>query len=872
MTASRREMLEDEDEVPEAPVRSPGSGQDYALVIGVNHYPKLRALQGAVADAKAFAAWLVEPDGGRLSPENVRTVLSMPDPLSPIGHEINDALEDLLECAATSGGRRFYFYFGGHGCVGDRAADITLCMANWSELRRRAALSSEAWLDVVVRSGAFDEVAFFLDCCRIWAMRAVGLPPHIDFVRPVERAQATRVFVAYATEFQRPALEVSMDTSAEARGIFTQVLLAGLRGEAARAGGVVTAVSLKDHLEASVAESAKSKRLSQRAEVVNGLEVATRFGFALRPPRLKVVFIEAWTSDVYEVVLLGPDDEVVMRGDPRHGPWELDVPAGDYELHAGKNRWCFHYAREGGITPQVVRLGGMGRRVTLGSFSPRDPSRSIGSLSWPLEAWLPAHPTHRIHHEIAVCTAWLDPLPKITARAADIVDAPSMLFVVLLDAEMPPWSVRLGAGWSIHGENVTVELDRENTWDDTRGWSVFSARLMPGSYCLRWAGKRDIAVRLFPGFTTQIVIDHAAWKPRFESPRMFLVPTDRDVHRPPPFDVASAVESGLGQLASAPGELPPPLAKVMTGASFDDPMLGLLGAHLLAREKTPDPTRIEALADHVASLLGPCPDVHALRLRVALLRGADLPRGTWSEPPLLREGLITFVEASHEVPELIAAGSLLEHACVERLVDSALSSWPTRRESGANEDDWLTAAIADAERERALPGAALDAQTLAKELGVPTLAVRARLAALRSGGLTPAADAPNDERTSPDYFTAARLKEAGKRCWDGDFKGALALAEAILAADPENLTARHYAEISCEKLQRTTFLVPRLVGSSDAAARMGTDDRAACVIDAIDGELPLGDVVDISGLPPLDALRIIQELVVAGVIEMTRVG
>lgn len=866
MTASRREMLEDEDDAPGAFVRAPGSGQDYALVIGVNHYPKLRSLHGAVADARAFAEWLVEPDGGRLSPENVRTVLSTPDPLSPIGHEINDALEDLLERAAASGGRRFYFYFAGHGCVGDRAADITLCMANWSELRRRAALSSEAWLDVVVRSGAFDEVAFFLDCCRIWAVRAVGLPPHIDFARPVERARATRVFVAYATELQRPALEVSTETSDDARGIFTQVLIAGLRGEAARAGGIVTAGSLKEHLETSVAETAKSKRLDQRAEVVNGLEAATRFGFAMRPPRLKITFINAWKSDVYEVALLGPGDDVVMRGDPRHGPWELDVPAGDYELHVGQTRWSFHYAREGGITPKVFHFPKLSRRFAPGSFSPRGPSRSVPRLRWPLEAWLPAHATHRIRYEIAVRAAWIVPIPMITARAADMLDAPSMLFVVLLDAEMPPWSVRLGAGWSIHGEGISLELDRENTWDDERGWSVFSARLMPGTYVLRWAGKRDIVIRLFPGFTTQIVVDHATWKPRFESPRMFLLPFDRSAHHPPPFDIANAVEQGLALLASAPGEPPPPLANVMAGESFDDPMLGLQGAHLLAREKTPDPARIEAIADHVEVLLGPCPDVHALRLRAALLRGTDLPRVPCSEPPLLREGLLTFVEASHHVPELIPPGSLLEHACVERLVDSSLSSWPTRRDSGANEDDWLAAAIADVVGERE---ALLDERTLAKELGVPTLAVRARLAASRSG--VPVST-PEGDRGPVGGVAAARLREAGKRCWAGDYKEALALAEAILATEPENLTARHYAEICCEKLQRTTFLVPRIVGSSESTARLGSDDRAARVLDAIDGELPIEDILEISGLLPFDALRIIQELVIAGVVEIIRVG
>ncbi|HRI72462.1 MAG TPA: caspase family protein, partial [Polyangium sp.] len=130
----RREFLQEKKDVPTDVVYR-DAGEDYALVVGVNDYPQLRSLRGAIGDAQAFSAWLVEAQGGALRAENVHTIISTVDPLGPIGPEINDALEDILQRADRSGGRRFYFYFSGHGCVGDRANDLALCLANWSSLR-----------------------------------------------------------------------------------------------------------------------------------------------------------------------------------------------------------------------------------------------------------------------------------------------------------------------------------------------------------------------------------------------------------------------------------------------------------------------------------------------------------------------------------------------------------------------------------------------------------------------------------------------------------------------------------------------------------------------------------------------------------------
>ncbi len=638
MTAIRREFLEDDN----TRINASGVGlhEDYALVIGVNDYPDLRSLRGAIADAEAFAAWLVNTRGGALRAENIRTITSTGNPLGPIGPEINDALEDIFQRASQSGGRRFYFYFSGHGCVGDRANDLALCLAHWSSLRRRAALSVEAWLDVAVRSGVFDEVVFFLDCCRVWATRAVGLPPYIDFTKPVERVRGTRVFLAYATEFQRAASEV-YGQHGETRGIFTRVLIDGLEGLARASNETITAASLKKYIEKATEQKAREFGLHQRAEVVNGLGEESMFG---SPPR---------NGDVF-----------------------------------GVNQ------ANGSVTPAHDGI-------------PEDPV---------FIAWLAAYRHFTESGQL-----------KVRRARDEDRGAPSRLLLVMLAAanELKGQYARGRCDWSVLRGEGTTRFQLDNVYSDEP--YAFSARLNVGPHVLRNEypyRDREIAVQLFPGWTTVIALADPV-VPRYETMRVFLIPgtseglpdasqLDYEVARYQYLLHSKAFDSTIAEYA------------VQLLDPISNPMHGLIAAHFLARQLQPDAARIASIADQVESMIGPCVDVSALRLRAALLGAGEFRNLPSVAPPMLREGLMAFLEASYKLPGLIAPKSRLEYACIERLVDAPISSWLVQREY-SEIDDWVALQIEDMIASHGGDAATLDAATIARTLGIPKNAATTRI-------------------------------------------------------------------------------------------------------------------------------------------------
>ncbi len=637
-----REFAVQHDETSHKGVRQGEATADHALVIGVNDYAHVRPLRGAIADARAFADWLLDAQGGALPPANLRTILSTPSPVGPLVDEINSALEEILGRAEQTGGRRFYFYFSGHGCVGDKATDLALCLANWSQIRRRAALSSEAWLDVVVRSGIFDEVAFFFDCCRVWATRAVGLPPEVDYARPVKRERGTRVFLAYATEFQRVAMEISSigdNASPEVRGIFTNALMTALRGAAVSPDGFVTADSLKKYLEQATEKRAHERGFQQRAEVLNGFENKSRFGGATLHP-----------------VIIRPARQLVPQFTPEQTAAVAWI-ASFLRLRA---------TRQFEIYTAPGEEQGVSSRVLLAIIP-----RGSGQQS----------PTQKAAH-----------------------------------------------GWSISRRDRTINLTAAvpiNTKVNTP--IIFSAHLSPGAYVLRnkGAAPRELSVHLYQGWTTVVAIDDVL-DPHFEDARAFLV---RGTTNPiPPFshNEATVVHCLTKLQTSAHGTFIAPSTE-HSATSFDNPMHAMVTAHLMTRQNNPDSNLIEAMTNRIESMLGPCPDVQALRLRVALIRGQDLTPMVGTDPPMLRAGLLAFVDASHYLPQLITPGSLLEFACIERLVDSPLSSWPVRPKYETG-DDWLTAAIDDLATKHTGDSESLDMTTIAQELGVPTRAVTTRMA------------------------------------------------------------------------------------------------------------------------------------------------
>ena len=116
------------------------NSEDFAIVVGINAYPQLTPLRGALQDANMFKNWLISPKGGDLPDTNVKTILSpdgfASDPFdaSPIKRDIDRALRDFglgnidLEDPQPIG-RRLYFYFSGHG-VGPNFDEVAMLMAD----------------------------------------------------------------------------------------------------------------------------------------------------------------------------------------------------------------------------------------------------------------------------------------------------------------------------------------------------------------------------------------------------------------------------------------------------------------------------------------------------------------------------------------------------------------------------------------------------------------------------------------------------------------------------------------------------------------------------------------------------------------------
>lgn len=109
-----------------------------------------------------------------------------------------------------------------------------------------------------------------------------------------------------------------------------------------------------------------------------------------------------------------------------------------------------------------------------------------------------------------------------------------------------------------------------------------------------------------------------------------------------------------------------------------------------------------------------------------------------------------------------------------------------------------------------------------------------------------------------------------------DFTGALRAAELLLGRQPGHAEAQRYAESSRHKLEQhySSRLggaegVPVVTVKSSEVRWLGLDHRAGFLLSRIDGETALEDVLDMSGMPRLEALKMLAELLDAGAIRIS---
>jgi hypothetical protein len=139
---------------------------------------------------------------------------------------------------------------------------------------------------------------------------------------------------------------------------------------------------------------------------------------------------------------------------------------------------------------------------------------------------------------------------------------------------------------------------------------------------------------------------------------------------------------------------------------------------------------------------------------------------------------------------------------------------------------------------------------------------------------------PLGEPPPPASFEAVEssgsaIAELKDRYAMGDFSGALEIAERIVQENPADLEAPRYAQ-SCRDVltqmysarlgsldRNVTVAVP-----SDQIRWLTLDHRAGFLLSLIDGGITVDQILDISGMPRLDALRIMYQLLDQRVISL----
>ena len=121
----------------------------------------------------------------------------------------------------------------------------------------------------------------------------------------------------------------------------------------------------------------------------------------------------------------------------------------------------------------------------------------------------------------------------------------------------------------------------------------------------------------------------------------------------------------------------------------------------------------------------------------------------------------------------------------------------------------------------------------------------------------------------------ARLERLRSRFEVGDFGGALVIAEGMLDEAPRHLAARCYAD-ACRALLRQMYQarigdrskVLRVIMPVEQLKWLTLDHRMGFLLSCIDGQSTIDDVLDVSGMQPLDALRMLYDLIQQGVVEV----
>ena len=342
---------------------------DFAVVVGVARYPELSAegvavdLDGPNNDALAVRDWLIDPDGGRLEPANVRMARSADfDPIDPLDPQpararIERELKWVEQQTEASAGNRLYLYFSGHGFspVLEEGAVFTAEATQTSP----EYVYAHAWMRWFRKAQRFRETVLWMDSCMNYEQ---SIPVNEVLMRPkIGTGVPGPAFIALAAQ-TKSALEHSMPDG-QVHGVFTWTLLQGLRGGAADERGRITAESLRNFLYTVMPEFLPaSARHSSSVDLQPFVRADEGMVFRRLPARpkcpVRLVFpagsvgdeLRIWTGRPLAQVTSAVLSSAEWTGDLLRGVYVAEVP------EAGL-RHGFQVSGAGAVEEVVTRTG-----------------------------------------------------------------------------------------------------------------------------------------------------------------------------------------------------------------------------------------------------------------------------------------------------------------------------------------------------------------------------------------------------------------------------------------------------------------------------------------------------------------------------------
>jgi len=136
-------------------------------------------------------------------------------------------------------------------------------------------------------------------------------------------------------------------------------------------------------------------------------------------------------------------------------------------------------------------------------------------------------------------------------------------------------------------------------------------------------------------------------------------------------------------------------------------------------------------------------------------------------------------------------------------------------------------------------------------------------------------DAGSPPPSAPSSSVRLGVRELEECYAVGDYSRALQIAEQLLARSPDDLAARRYAQ-NCRDVLTQMFAarigpldqVISVVVSPEEVQWLSLDHRAGFLLSLVDGQSTVDEILDISGMTRLDALKILHDLAEQQVVKL----